>query len=344
MFFRSKISYPALQAIGGIVLTILLLAIFFRGTDLNGLFIALKGGNFSLLVLAVLMMLITYVLRALRWQMLLSPLGRANLWNCFVATVIGFAVNFLVVPGRLGEVVRPYLLARQEGFSASSAFATVFVERILDLVAVVVLIGAWLVFGPPLNSNDDVLEALKIGGIIGFLGASLVLLLLFWYARSQQRVIEVLELVLKIFPDKLKRTMSNFMQLFRHGLGVLVDQGNFIKAVGMSILVWLNISFAFWVGARAFGISFAYGDTFLVIGFLTLGVAMPTPGGVGGYHYMCALALTTLFGVGQSVAQAVALANHAIAFLPVTLLGILLLPRVGLSLHQLKSMSRSAKE
>ena len=112
------------------------LVLFFWGTDFRSIGASLAAARPGLIALAISTMLMTYAIRAVRWRVLLSPLGNASLWNCFVTTVVGFAVNFLVPSGRVGEIVRPYLLARKEGFQASSAFATIFIERILDLVAV----------------------------------------------------------------------------------------------------------------------------------------------------------------------------------------------------------------
>jgi hypothetical protein len=109
-------------------------------------------------------------------------------------------------------------------------------------------------------------------------------------------------------------------------------------AVLLSVVLWLNIALALWSGARAFGLEFPFGATFLLVGFLTVGVAVPTPGAVGGYHMMYALALTLLFGADEDVAKAAALVNHAIAFFPVTLAGLLLLGWAGVSLRQLRRM------
>ena len=80
-------------------------------------------------------------------------------------TVIGFGAS-AVLPARAGEVIRPYLLARQEGLSATAAFATIIVERILDLVAVLVLLAAFLIaFDPGLEARDSaVFSAIRFGG------------------------------------------------------------------------------------------------------------------------------------------------------------------------------------
>ena len=272
--------------------------------------------------------------------MLLSPLGRAGLWNCFTTTVIGFMVNFLA--GRLGEIARPYLLARKEGFSASSTFATIFLERVLDLVTVVLLIGFWLLVAPLPSSSDELLRSLKIGGGVAFFGAAVALAVMFVFARRPHRVLPWTKRIFKVLPKRLEAAAGRFAETFTAGLAVLVDAASVLRAAAMSLLLWLNISFAFWLGALALGVDFPYGDTFLVIGFLTVGVAVPTPGAVGGYHVMCALALTTLFGTEASLAKAVALVNHAVAFVPVTLLGILFFVGGGLSFRQVKTLTSSS--
>ena len=83
------------------------------------------------------------LVRAERWQYLLAPLGQTRFWVAFRTTVIGFAASF-VLPARAGEVLRPYLLARSEGLPATAAFATIIVERMLDLLAVLILLGGVL--------------------------------------------------------------------------------------------------------------------------------------------------------------------------------------------------------
>jgi hypothetical protein len=124
----------------------------------------------------------TYLIRAIRWQGLLLPLGRAGLANCFNATVIGFMVNFLA-PGRLGEIARPYLLARREGFSASGAFATILLERVLDLVTVVFFVAFWLLAAPNRSRSEEIVSSLELGGVLGLGFAVVALASMFLIAR-----------------------------------------------------------------------------------------------------------------------------------------------------------------
>ncbi len=337
---RPKLLSKTIQVLLGVALAAVLLWLFFRGTDLGAIRQHLAEAKPGFLLAAVALTLVTNLWRALRWQVLLAPLGRAGLWNCFAMTIIGFMVNFLVPPGRLGEIVRPYLLARKEGFSASSAFATIFLERILDLVTVVLLIGLWLLVAELPSSSQEVMLGLKTGGLVGFAGAVCALGVMFVFARDRSRARRLFGRIFRILPAKLEAKAMRFADTFTAGLAVLVDAAFLVKAIVLSICVWFSIAAAFYFGARGLGVDYPFGDTFLIIGFLTVGVAVPTPGAVGGYHYMAALALTKLLGVEPSQAGAVALVNHAIAYLPVTVIGIFLFLSSGGSFRQLKTISR----
>jgi hypothetical protein len=158
---------------------------------------------------------------------------------------------------------------------------------------------------------------------------------MFFFARYPDRSLATAKAVLRFLPAWIESRLTRFLETFREGLGALVEAAMLAKAAALSLVLWLNTCLAFWAAARAFAVDFGYGDTFLAIGFLTVGVAVPTPGAIGGYHYMCALALTTLFGADATLAQAVALAAHAISFIPVTFLGILLFAKAGLSFRNI---------
>lgn len=321
-----------LQTVGILALTAGLLYLFFRGADAEAIWSAVSRARLSLVAVAVGVTILVYALRAARWRILLLPLGRAGFATCFTATVIGFMANALIPSGRAGEIVRPLLLARREGLKASAAFATIFLERLLDLVAVTLLIALQLLLGELPTEDASAVASLKTGGAIGLAAALGGLFLLYLSARFPAASLEWMGLPLRLFPERLRSKLQGVLTTFVEGFGILLNGRLLLASLTLSIGVWLLIASGFWLGARALGVSFPYPDTFLVIGFLTLGVAVPTPGAIGGYHYMGALALTTLFGVDASVARATVLVNHAIAFLPVTFLGIVLFLRAGLSL------------
>src|SRR5512133_2403618 len=124
-------------------LAVALLAWFLRGADLHLVWTELTRGRLDLLLVALVTTMLTYALRALRWQYLLAGLGPTHFRVAFRATVIGFAASFLL-PARAGEVLRPYILAKHEKLSATAAFATVVLERVFDMATVLVLFALFL--------------------------------------------------------------------------------------------------------------------------------------------------------------------------------------------------------
>ena len=120
------------QAVREAGLTVALVAVFLRTIDLGQAWEATRTAHVGWLGAAVLVTLQTYFLRAWRWRILLEPVGRTRLRTAFRTTVIGFAASFLL-PGRVGEFLRPYLLARTDGLNVASALATIVVERLLPI-------------------------------------------------------------------------------------------------------------------------------------------------------------------------------------------------------------------
>src|SRR5205085_7390060 len=125
---------------------------------------------------------------AWRWQYLLAPMGTPSFSNAFQATAVGFAAS-AVLPARAGEVIRPYFLSRRErrpSLSATSAFATIILERLLDMLAVLVLLAIYVVFFQPAvtPSNAVAYEAVKWAGVTAGAGAIAVLVVLFVLAGN----------------------------------------------------------------------------------------------------------------------------------------------------------------
>src|SRR5215471_16607741 len=178
-----------LRAVLVLVLTIGLLAFFFKDVKLGDVWAATRGADARLLVVSVFVTMMTYALRALRWQYLLAPIGRTHFATAFQTTIIGFAASFLL-PARPGEVLRPYLLAKREGLPATACFATIILERLLDLVTVLLLFGAFVVLvDPAALSVDPALYAkVKTGGLMAAAGAIAGLAVLFVLAGHPDRL------------------------------------------------------------------------------------------------------------------------------------------------------------
>jgi uncharacterized membrane protein YbhN (UPF0104 family) len=324
------------QALLVAAITLTLLWWFFRSVPLDDVWAAIRRARLSFVAAAVLVTLQTYLLRAWRWQALLLPIGRARFRNAFRTTVIGFTATY-VLPGRIGEVLRPYLLARAEGFNAASAFATVVIERVLDLVTVltlfaVFLLGGSVAVGPDVMWGGAAAAAAALGGLVALvIGAKHPAGLALWAGRLASRL-----------PDRVAGVAGRTVHTFVDGLAVMRRPAVLLAAFGLSVLLWLSIALGVWLTSRAFDLTFRFDGSFLIIMFLVVGVAAPTPAGVGTFHWMYRLAVTTFFGAPVDTAVAAAIVLHAVSFIPVSLLGFVFLAQDGLTFGRLRSLAPAA--
>lgn len=319
------------------VLTAGLLWMFFRNVDLIQAWHAVTRAHLGLIALAVSGTFLTYTLRAQRWRILLTPLGPVRFRTAFRTTVIGFAALFLL-PGRVGEILRPYLLARQEGLKVTSAFATVIVERLLDMATVLLLFACAL----PL-AGVDVGPKVRMAGVIGSVGAVLALGLLFLFAGHPERLGRLAGRLGRRLPRKMSEAMARIVQTFAEGLAVMRSPGRLAAAAVWSVAVWLSIALGIWLVSQAFDLDVSFVGSFIVVGYLAVGVSVPTPGGAGGFHYFYLAALTSFFGANPDVAAAAAIVLHLVSFVPVTIAGLVFMWQDGLTLGRLRSMRAEAQ-
>lgn len=321
-----------------------LLAIFLRNADLTRVWAEMQSARADLLVVSVLLTFVMYLVRAERWQYLLQPLGSTRFWVAFRTTVIGFAASFLL-PARAGEVLRPYLLAREERLSATAAFATIIVERILDLVAVLILLGAFFLWfaGDAATAAPALYRAVAVGGLaLAPVGLG-VLAAMFVMAGHPERLHGLVLRAERVLPARIAQAVAGFARTFAEGLAVVRRPSRLLWAMAWSLVLWLCIAGQVYVLAHAFNVALPFAGSFLLTALLVVGVSIPTPGGVGGTHEALRLGLTSFYAADNDVAVGAAIVHHAINFAPVTLLGLWFIARDGLSLGRLRAMSKDAR-
>jgi glycosyltransferase 2 family protein len=327
-----------------LVLTAGLLAFFLRGVDLGAVWAETRHADPWLLGAAVGLTMMTYVLRAFRWQYLLAPIGPTRFWTAFETTVIGFAASFLL-PARPGEVLRPYLLARREHLPPTAAFATIILERLLDLVTVLLFFGVFVIFVDPASLSGDpaLYRQVKTGGLLAAAGAAAGLVLFFVLAGHPERLGRLALQAERVLPARLARVAAGLVQAFAEGLAVMRQPGRLAVSLVLSVPLWLSIAGGIWITSRAFHMTFGFLGSFLVMKLLVVGVAMPTPGQVGGFHAMYRIAVTAFLGAPEATAVGAAIVLHAIAFVPVTILGLIFMARAGLSLGGMRDLARDSR-
>lgn len=319
--------------------TLLLLWWFLRGVDLRGLGHRLLEVRLVPLAGAVGFALGHFFLRAWRWRFLLLPLGTAPYRLRLEATVAGYCVNNLL-PARGGEVARPWLLARRSELPFSGALATVLLERLLDMitVATLFLISAPLLLGAEITSG-------KLDGPLLGLGVAGTLVVAGWIAirffgRPMGRLGRG---ILAWLPGDWGSRIEEPARAFLEGFAAL-RRGRLLGWVVLSsVVLWLDVAAATWLGVLAFGVNIGPAGSLFLMGWLALGMVAPTQAGVGGYHAACRYALTGFFAVDPERAAAVALVLHAASVVPVTLWGLVILGRHGIRPGSVSPPEREAE-
>ncbi len=315
------------------LLTLGLLAVFLRSVNVADVWAEARQANPLFLLFAVLLTGATYIIRAFRWQYLLAPIGKTRFAVAFRTTVIGFAATFLL-PARAGEVLRPYLLARREGLNATAAFATIILERLLDLITVLMLFAWFVLTAEPgaVTGEPSEFARVKFGGLLAAGVAMAGAALLFVLAGHPETLGRVALRIERVLPERLARLVATFVETFAQGLAVMRQPRRMLIALALSLPLWLAIASGIWLTSQAFHITFPFQASFLVMTILVVGVAVPTPGAVGGFHLAYQIAVEVFFAAPSERAVGAAIVLHAISFIPVTLLGIYFMAREGLTL------------
>lgn len=323
------------------VLAIALLAWSLRHANLGDVWRQVRHMDGSSIAIAIGLLGVQMTIRATRWRYLLTPFGVARFRNTFRTTIIGFAASN-VLPARAGEVIRPYLLARREGFSAASAFATIVMERVLDLISVLLLL-ALFVRGHGLGGYPAALQrVVQVSAAVAG-GGALVLLAVSWtLATHPERIGHFVLRAGRLLPHRIAHGLSRVARTFSEGFLVMRRPRALAWALAWSVALWVSITIQTWLVTQAFGIAMPYTGTFLLQALLVIGIAVPTPGGVGGFHEAYRIGVTTFFGAANDAAVGAALVLHGIAFVPITLIGIWFAMRDGLSLSSLDRLTSTA--
>jgi uncharacterized protein (TIRG00374 family) len=326
------------------LLAIALFAWFLSRANLSAVLTEIAHARIGLIAWAVVIAAVMPVLRAIRWRYLLDPIGPTRFVPVLKATIVGFAALALL-PARAGDVIRPYLVARSEGLSAASVFATVVMERALDLIAVLALMASfvWLFDG------RAILPASLVAGIQASAtlaaGAVLALMAVMWtLATHPERIQRLVARTDRVLPHRVAHTLAGLARTFSEGFAVAREPRDLAIAFVWSFPLWVSIAFQAWLITRAFGILIPVSASYLVQALLVIGVAVPTPGAVGSFHEAYRIAVTTFFHAPNNAAVSAALVLHAVSFLTSLVPGVIIMARDGTSVAGLGRLAGVARE
>jgi hypothetical protein len=320
-----------------------LIALFLHNVNLWRVIGDIARARPEWLLLSLATMFVNLAIRSWRWQYLLEPLGQTTFSNAFRATAVGFAASS-VLPARAGEVIRPYFLARlarQERLSATGAFATIVLERVLDMLTVLALLASFLfIFGRDMTAANPVaFQAMKWAGLLAGLGGLGVLLVLFLLAGNPAGLRRTLTRLEQVLPSTLAGMIARIVEKFANGLAAVRRPSRLAIALLWSFPLWLSIGLGIWAVAMAFGFAIPFTGSFLLMALLTIGVAVPTPGAIGGFHEAFRIGATVFFGAPDSAAVGAAIVLHLFSVGPALLLGLYYAAQAGLNIDGIRHLA-----
>jgi glycosyltransferase 2 family protein len=354
---RSSLRKVLLVALGLAVLGFIIYRSsgFINLADFSGarLWMVARNANPYYLVLSFVGIYACYALRAMRWQVLQSNLGRASFWAIYKLTLAGFSAIFLL--GRAGEPIRPLLLARKEKLPVADMFGVYVLERLFDTASTAVIAGLGLMLFQarvqtglePGGSSGTLATAAKTTGsflFVGVLGAIVVLV----YLRLHGTALLERRLHGWRAHHGWRSKVAGIILGFARGVQTIRTWRELALAVSYSTVHWFGVAWIYvWISRSLGGrlATIGLGDALLVLAFTMVGSAVQLPGVGGGSQLACFLAYTTIFGVEKEPAAAAAILIWLITFAGCSLAGVPLLIHEGMSLGELRRMAeREGKE
>jgi glycosyltransferase 2 family protein len=315
------------------ILTVFFLWLFLRNANLSEVGTILRGTSLWWVCIGLMANAAALFLRTLRWQTLLDPVNPPPFYATFFANTVGYMLS-TILPIRAADVARPALLARRTSHRFSGALGTVLTERVLDLSAILLLFSYFAIRRWNEFSHDRSIAAwfyvVRAGAIASIVMLSLLAFLMigiFCFRSSLRRLHERLG---RLLPLRFRDPWMHFFDTFTETLEIVKQRGAAGRILLYTAGTWACLTSQFWFAARSLEHVLPYDSSFFVTGVTTVGLAIPTPGGIGGFHKACQLVLTHFYKMTVDSSVAIAVVFHLIGTLPVLVMGLTLFAREGL--------------
>lgn len=315
----------------GLLVSIVCLYFAFQGIQFDKLLGALRDINYIWIFVASIFFSISYSGRVFRWQLLFAP-QKPRLNKVFHALNIGYFLSNLL-PARLGDFIRAYLIGEFEGISKVRALSTVLIERMSDGLTVVLFLGITALFVP------NIPEVARQGAIAvaatGVIGIAVLLLLSFQKERGLQWLHRLAAPVPMLNSPRLWQALESLID----GFSILRSPRPLIGVAAWAIFAWLLGGVMFWCVMQALSLGLNLSAAFLVMIVTSLVVVVPSsPGYIGVFHYVAVLTLTSVYDVDKSTALSYAVIMHAFSYIWLLALGMYSMWHEGLSYQRLQTI------
>ena len=371
---RLKLSKKKIVFISGILVSFACLWLFVRKVEWDSLSRAFSEADYIYVLPAILCIFASYLVRAVRWSYLIAPVKRVSLLSLFSAIMVGFMANS-VLPARAGELIRPILIGKKENIKIATSLATVVMERIFDMMALIIFAAVILFIIPsntssgkhdstvnqadvsaekPGNASEthiqetdtpdssdkkkapsSIIKQLKRWSAIMAFIGIFAIASLFALAIYPEKVSVIIEKLIFFLPHNLKDKLINLLHSFMAGLQILESRKQLVRIGILSLFIWLFNAVPVYILAFSFKIELSFVGSCFVIICIALAVALPQAPGFIGVFHIATQKSLEIFGVGLSLAQSYAILLWAITVIPTVLAGIWFLWREGIRLGEI---------
>jgi uncharacterized protein (TIRG00374 family) len=301
-----------------------------RGVHWSEAAAALRGANYLWVVLMLPVTVWTLIIRAQRWRVFLQGVGVPPLRPLVSATNIGFMAN-MILPLRIGEVIRPVLLSRRAKLPLSGVLASVLLERIFDMFTILFLFGVSV---SVVTVSDEVRGwGWMLSGLAVAVAAVIVLI------RLQEKLaLRIARELANLLPGNVGDQAYSFAEGFVRALEMLDSPMAYIRAFAWSIYLWMAISVIYVLGFWAFHMDVpALRGALVMTTLVAIAVSVPSaPGFIGSFQLGCVLGLR-IFGIDDSPALAFSLIVHLTQFVGVIGAGLYSLWVENISLREVEA-------
>jgi len=303
----------SIKFILGVLISIIGLYYAFRQINFWELWVSLKNVNFVLITIAIVILLLSNVIRAWRWQILVKPINDVSFEPAFSSIMIGYFGNS-VLPFRMGEFLRAYVVADKTSLTASTAFGTIVIERILDFIGLSAVILLIMTVYPLKTIGGSII----IGVIVLSLTAFIFIFLFSGFKSTLLVKIEKLSLL----RFGLLRKILLFIKNILDGATTIRATKKLGIILLYTLIIWIMYYCSTYLATIATGIELEWFGFGVLLISTTLAISIPAaPGYVGTYHAAAVYILTNLFNVGRLDAQAAAIILHAVGTIPIVIIG-----------------------
>lgn len=314
----------------------------FRNVPVAELWSYLKAINYWWIAPTVAMVIVTFVLRAFRWQILLTDAGKINYWQAFHPLMIGFMMN-CILPGRIGELARPAILKKEQGIAITTGLATVLAERIFDIVVLMILLALLFgtitsqpelektYFGMHLNSHTLIAAA---WAVIRLSIAILLFIAIISYDRSRRLVKGTIRWIahqmafgregaLRV-TEPIAEFLIKIIDNFATGLAMVQKPRRLMACMALTLAIWAITALSYVVFAKGCpGVDLSLLEWTTVMVVICFFIALPSVPGFWGLWEAAGVFALALFGVSEKNALGFTLVNHATQLFPVIIVGLI---------------------